>query len=95
MTRPGGGDLQADPVTGEMKVEEMLLVVGYVEWLLFSGRCQQRRTGSNPLPPFESVTPASALQAKADIATTIGYQRHHFWCSRPAESAVLRKGGIA
>ncbi|MCK1642484.1 hypothetical protein IVA95_34240 [Bradyrhizobium sp. 157] len=31
MTRPGGGDLQEDPVTKAMEVEDMVLVVGY-EW---------------------------------------------------------------
>jgi hypothetical protein len=31
MTRPGGGNLQADPVTGVMEVEDFLMVLGY-EW---------------------------------------------------------------
>ena len=31
MTRPGGGNLQEDPVTHAMEVEDVLLVLGY-EW---------------------------------------------------------------
>ena len=31
MTRPGGGNLQPDPVAGEMEVSDMMLVIGY-EW---------------------------------------------------------------
>jgi hypothetical protein len=31
MTRPGGGDLEEDPVKKVMEVEDMLLVLGY-EW---------------------------------------------------------------
>ncbi|MFL6546849.1 MAG: hypothetical protein ACJ8LM_16925, partial [Candidatus Udaeobacter sp.] len=31
MTRPGGGDLQVDPVSGEIEVSDMIIVLGY-EW---------------------------------------------------------------
>ncbi|MGH9627375.1 MAG: hypothetical protein ACRD7E_03300 [Bryobacteraceae bacterium] len=31
MMRPGGGDLQLDPVTNAMEVQDLLLILGY-EW---------------------------------------------------------------
>ena len=31
MTRPGGGPLQVDPVTGRMEVEDLFVAFGY-EW---------------------------------------------------------------
>jgi hypothetical protein len=31
MTRPGGGNLQEDPVSKAMEVQDVMLVVGY-EW---------------------------------------------------------------
>lgn len=31
MTRPGGGNLAVDPITSQMEVEDLILVLGY-EW---------------------------------------------------------------